>query len=268
MKVMAIQWRASWESTTVDIDKLENIIEQFISDNGNLLEDQCDLLVLPETFNSGFSMRPETYAESVDGEISQLLSGLAKRYQMNIVAGVAQKQVRRNCDGQALKFYNRALAFNRQGEQIGSYTKQKLFSFANEHDAFQAGHKSEVIEIDGEPFALMICYDLRFPELFREIADQVKGVIVIANWPDSRQLHWETLLQARAIENQCFVIGVNRIGKDENSLNYIGGSAVFSPLGEKLAYGEADQQAIVAGLDLQQVEKVRAQFPFLKDMKL
>ena len=264
MKIFGIQWNSVWQNSAENLRRLEQTFaEQFTIKAANV-----DLVVLPETFHAGFSMQPEQYAESLEGEVSQSLSSLAKKYSVAIVAGVAQKQVRAGCDGKQVKFYNRALAFDCEGQQIGCYSKQKLFSYTNEQKAFIAGHKPEIIQLNGEPFALFICYDLRFPELFREVASQVKGMIIIANWPESRQQHWESLLKARAIENQCFVIGVNRIGQDGNGLNYVGGSCVISPLGDILAYANEAQDSLNTEIDLQDVNKVRKQFPFLEDMHL
>lgn len=262
MNIVALQWDCIWLDSTANLIELEAKITTLFQSN-----EKIDLLILPELFHGGFSMQPESFAESVDGEVSQTLAGLAKQYAVTIIAGVAQKQVRRNCYGQQAKFYNRALAFDSDGQQIAAYTKQKLFSYANEHQIYIAGHQPEIVDINGSPFALFICYDLRFPELFRHVAQQVKGIIVIANWPESRQNHWESLIKARAIENQCFVIGVNRIGQDGNGLNYMGGSMVISPLGEVLAYGNSEQEFIAASIELEQAKKVRKQFPFLEDMQ-
>ena len=260
MNIVALQWNSIWQDNSANLNKLQADLSSLFQINKKV-----DLIILPETFHSGFSMQPKQYAESVEGDVSQALSGLAKKYSVSIVAGVAQKQVRAGCGGQEIKFYNRALAFDCEGQEIGCYSKQKLFSFANEEQFFKAGHKPEIIQLNGEPFALFICYDLRFPELFREVASQVKGMIIIANWPQSRQQHWETLLKARAIENQCFMIGVNRIGQDGNGLNYIGGSMVVSPLGEVMAYGEPHQEFLTVTIEPEQADKVREQFPFLAD---
>ncbi len=263
MNILLLQFNSVWKDSRANLDQLDQLFKLHLSRQSH--EKTIDLVVLPETFHAGFSMQPETFAESLEGEISQHLSALARKYEVNIVAGVAQKQVRRQCDGLVVRFYNRSLVFNREGQQIASYTKQKLFSYANEQRVFQAGHKSEIVEIDGHPFGLFICYDLRFPELFRAHAKQVEGMIVIANWPDTRQLHWEALLQARAIENQCLVIGVNRIGDDENGLSYAGGSSVISPLGKIMAYGEKATTAVYCEVNPDEIDEVRSQFPFLKD---
>ena len=129
------------------------------------------------------------------------------------------------------------------------------------------GNEQVVFEVDGIKSSIFICYDLRFPELFRKVAKDINVIFVIANWPEVRQPHWESLLQARAIENQCFIVGVNRIGKDGNDLIYGGGSNVFSPLGENLSRGGKNQEYIVTDLDTAEVGAVRERFPFLQDMK-
>ncbi len=260
MNIACLQIDSVWQKTEKNLSQLEASIADVMASKS------LDLVVLPELFHAGFSVHPERFAESIDGEVSQCLAGLAKTYGINIVAGVAQKMVRRSCDGQEVRFYNRSLVFNPLGRQIGCYSKQKLFSFAHEQDAFANGHVAEIVEINGEPFALFICYDLRFPELFRSVAKQVKGFIVIANWPESRQTHWETLLRARAIENQCFVIAANRIGEDGNGLRYAGGSCVISPLGELIAYAGANDELMTASVDLDLTMSVRDKFPFLQDL--
>mgnify|MGYP000331984432 FL=1 len=263
MNILVMQWNAIWQDTKANLDKLEKELPYQLNEINN----HIDLVVLPEMFHFGFSMQPERFSESIEGEVSQALANLAKQHSINIVAGVAQRKVRLNCHGKQVNFFNMALAFNFKGEQIGSYAKQQLFSYANEDKTYTAGYKPEIIDISGEPFALFICYDLRFPELFREVANKVKGFIVLANWPETRQAHWEALLKARAIENQCFVIGVNRIGQDGSGLHYNGGSSVVSPQGELLLYANKNTEFSAVEIDLQEVEEVRKQFPFLKDMK-
>ncbi|MEA1988192.1 MAG: nitrilase-related carbon-nitrogen hydrolase [Pseudomonadota bacterium] len=263
MNILVMQWNAIWQETKANLNKFEKELPNQL----NQLSDNIDLVVLPEIFHAGFSMNPELFSESAEGEVSQTLASLAKQNSINIVAGVAQRKVRSNCDGKQVNFFNTALTFNSKGEQTGSYAKQKLFSYACEDKTYTAGYKPEIIHISGEPFALFICYDLRFPELFREVANKVKGFIVLANWPEARQAHWEALLKARAIENQCFVIGVNRIGQDGNGLHYGGGSSVISPQGELLLYADKNTEVSVVEINLQEVGEVRKQFPFLKDMK-
>lgn len=259
MNITILQFNSIWQDTQRNLSQLQQVCEPLYA------HDDCDLLVLPETFHAGFSMNPSLFAESVEGEISQALSKLAQKLHCHVLAGVAQKQIRTRCQEQQVNYFNRALCFDSQGQQIAAYTKQKLFSYAGEDQVFQAGFKPEIVTINSRHFALFICYDLRFPELFRGVATEVDGFIIIANWPSSRQLHWESLLKARAIENQCFVIAVNRIGEDDNGLSYHGGSTVISPLGKVAAYGERNETLVQVDIDLSEVEKVRKQFPFLLD---
>ncbi|WP_321324443.1 nitrilase-related carbon-nitrogen hydrolase [Thiomicrorhabdus sp.] len=272
MNILSIQWSPIWQDNQANLRLLQENFEANL--NSSLQTSpkktslKIDLVILPELFHGGFSMQPERFAESIDGEVSQILAGLAIKYSVAIVAGVAQKQVRTTCHGQETKFYNRALVFDSNGQQIGAYTKQKLFSYAHEQQTYSEGHQPVIVDIKGQPFAVLICYDLRFPELFRQVAKQVKGIIVIANWPASRQTHWEALLKARAIENQCFMVGVNRIGQDGNGLDYIGGSMVVSPLGEVIAYGGEMDKTMTASIDISQTNLVRQQFPFLDDMTI
>jgi len=255
-----VQFESVWQDSNKNLAGLQALLKAQQCDAG-------EVVILPELFNSGFSMQPELFAEAIDGNVSHALSDLAQRYSINIVAGVAQKKTMLvGSEHRQVGFYNSALTFDVSGKQIGHYIKQSLFSYANEEKTYTPGFDSKIVNIAGEPFALFICYDLRFPELFRKIAKQVKGIIVIANWPESRQAHWKALLKARAIENQCFVLGVNRIGLDGNGLKYIGGSYVISPLGEVMAHGGENDQTVMAEINLNEVDEVRKRFPFLEDM--
>ena len=265
MQIMGIQWPSIWQDSQTNLTQLSLYLEQQCNESPILSSSKVDLIVLPELFHGGFSMHPEYFAECIEGEVSQILAGLAKRYQTYIVAGVAQQKIRSSCEGAQRSFYNTALVFDKTGQQVGHYIKQKLFKYGGEQEAYQPGYQSCIVDIDNMPFALFICYDLRFPELFRAVAEQVKGMIVIANWPASRQMHFETLLKARAIENQCFMIGINRIGQDGNGLDYIGGSMVVSPLGEVMALGGDEEPIIWAEVDIHQTDQVRKMFPFLAD---
>ncbi|GAB6069653.1 carbon-nitrogen family hydrolase [Thiomicrorhabdus hydrogeniphila] len=266
MNIVALQWQAIWQDSSANLALLKQSIDRLMNPSQIVAQNKPDVIVLPEIFHGGFSMQPSYFAESIEGDVSQCLMRLAQQYQCNIVAGVAQKTVRSNCQGKQVTYYNTALAFDKTGQNIGRYIKQKPFSFAQEQAVYEPGYKPQIIQINNEPFALFVCYDLRFPELFRQVAKKVKGIIVIANWPAQRQMHWEVLLKARAIENQCFMIGVNRIGQDGNNLDYLGGSMVISPLGEVIAYANETADILWANIDLKQTNQIRHQFPFLDDM--
>jgi predicted amidohydrolase len=131
-----------------------------------------------------------------------------------------------------------------------------------------AGDNVTTFDIDGLPSSIFICYDLRFPEVFRKVAKQVQAIFVIANWPSERVEHWNALLKARAIENQCFIIGVNRTGIDGNGIHYSGSSCVIDPTGSFICSGGESEEYLVSDFDSAQVSKVRAQFPFLRDMRV
>jgi predicted amidohydrolase len=156
---------------------------------------------------------------------------------------------------------------NRKGQVIARYIKNHPFSFAKENEYYHPGNDQSIFEIDYTKCSMFICYDLRFPELFRMVARSVKIIFVIANWPEIRQAHWESLLKARAIENQCFIVGVNRIGKDGNGLVYAGGSLVCDPSGNERSRGGKQQEYISTELDVSDVDCIRKKFPFLQDMK-
>lgn len=214
-----------------------------------------DLLILPEMFASGFSMQPELFSKLFS--VSDFLQNFAKQRQQNIIAGVVEER-----DGY---FENNALALQKNGEILGRYTKQRCFTYAGEGQVYQSGQHSAMVDIGGIKAALFICYDLRFPELFRAVAQQVEVMVVIANWPQSRQTHWQALLIARAIENQCFIIGANRTGEDGNDLHYVGGSMVVDPNGEVLLQMEDELFAEIE-IDTEKVTQQRQRFAFLQDI--
>lgn len=254
MKIALIQMDTAWESKKANYVRAENFFRRADRES-------CDLIVFPEMFNTGFSMNISAIAEDERGETSQVLSELAKKYGLNVIAGFAAKKQGRK------KLRNLAVAFDRKGSVIATYAKMHPFSFAKEDKYFSSGDTRIIFHIEEVPVSVFICYDLRFPEIFRDIARGVQAIFVLANWPDSRRDHWETLLKARAIENQCFVIGVNRTGKDGNGVRYTGASHVYGPMGNDFCSGDSRKQFITCEIDPETVTKVRSRFPFLEDMR-
>lgn len=252
-RVAIIQFDTVWQDAEANLQKLSETFEAIAGDS-------YDVAVLPELFHCGFSMQSERFAETRQGRVYETLKTLAAHYRIYIIAGAAlfdtEGQVR-NC----------ALVFDRKGNELACYSKNHTFNYAGEGRHYQAGDRQVLFEIDGIPCSVFICYDLRFPELFRKVMPQAEMVFVIANWPSTRRKHWEILLQARAIENQCFVVGVNRIGEDGNGLQYAGGSMVVDPFGEILSFASADQAVQITELPVERIKRVREQYPFLKDMK-
>jgi predicted amidohydrolase len=162
---------------------------------------------------------------------------------------------------------NIAVVYDRRGIRIAAYTKIHPFSFSGEDKYYIAGNDTVIFDIDGIPSSIFICYDLRFPEVFRKVAKNVQAIFVIANWPSSRKDHWEILLKARAIENQCFVIGVNRTGTDGNG-HYSGASHIFDPSGNGILFGNDKEEFLSGEINPSEVVEVRSKFPFLKDMRI
>jgi predicted amidohydrolase len=215
------------------------------------------LLVLPEMFATGFSMRVEATAEPPGGPIEQFLHELARTHDCCVLGGlVAEWQGAPR---------NQALAVAPDGRVLARYTKQHPFSPAREAESFPAGGETVVFDWAGFRIAPFICYDLRFPEVFRRAtAAGATLLAVIANWPSPRHHHWRTLLTARAIENQAAVIGVNRAGRDPGH-SYAGGSLALDAQGHPLAEADDGESVLTVELDPSGVAAWRHAFPALRD---
>lgn len=224
-------------------------------------EQTVDVIVLPEMWNTGYALTRLNVVADDDGQRTrQLLSKLARRFRVNIVGGsVAVAR-----DGH---YYNEMLVIDRHGQLVSQYDKVHRFGLMAEDRYITAGATENVFELDDVAAMGVICYDIRFPEWLRKQAAQGPRVIFVsAEWPTQRQMQWRLLLQARAIENQAFVVAVNRVGSDPD--NQFGGqSLVINPLGDLLAIGGAHPQLITATLDLAQVERVRGQIPVFEDRR-
>jgi omega-amidase len=210
------------------------------------------LLVLPEMCASGFTMDAEHFAEPVDGPSIRALSKIAADHKLWIIAGLSMRR--------SEKYLNCAVAFAPDGSVAATYDKQRLFGYAKETEIYSAGDKPCIIEINGVSLALFVCFDLRFPELFREVGPRVDAFIVIANWPSTRHKHWEILTHARAIENQCFVVAVNRTG-EADGLVYNGGSMVLDPWGERRDLPVPGSTLRIGEISKSAVAEVRKAFP-------
>jgi predicted amidohydrolase len=212
----------------------------------------ADVLVLPEMCTTGFTMDADNFAEAPDGDSIRALSALAAENRLSVVAGVSMRR-----DG---RYLNSALAFAPDGSLAATYDKQRLFGYAKETEVYSTGTGPCVIQLSGLSVALFVCFDLRFPELFREVGSEVDAFVLIANWPSARQRHWEILTQARAIENQCYMIAVNRVGEGDG-LNYAGGSVIFDPWGERIDKPAARSPIRIAEVSSSVVARVRKDFP-------
>jgi predicted amidohydrolase len=218
----------------------------------------ADLLVFPEMCASGFTMDADKFAEPPNGPSTRALSTIAKDHQLWVIAGLSMRR-----DG---RYLNSALAFAPDGSLTATYDKQRLFGYAKETTIYSAGTEPCVIQIGGLSLGLFVCFDLRFPELFQAVAPEVDACVVIANWPSARQRHWEVLTQARAIENQCYVVAVNRIGEGDG-LEYRGGSVIFDAWGERCDKPAPNSSLRIGEISRSMVSSVREKFPLIEDKR-
>ena len=214
----------------------------------------CDLIILPELFSTGFSMNI-TYAEPMDGNTVNWMLAVAKKHQTNLMGSVMILE--------GSKVYNRMVLAEANGN-IQYYDKRHLFGMGNENKHFTRGTTTEIFDFKGWKIKPIICYDLRFPVTARNVEDY-DVLICVANWPHTRIDAWDTLLKARAIENQCYVFGVNRVGVDASDLNYIGHSNVYNPMGVRLLEVSEETAVLNLTIDKKEIELVREQLPFLED---
>ena len=218
------------------------------------------LLVFPELTLTGFTMRSKRFAETIEGESVNYFASLALKHNSHIFAGFIEED-----QGQ---YFNTLIHLDSSGQMITRYRKIHPFSHTGENRHFSPGEKPVITSIDGIKFGLSICYDLRFPELYRLYAkERVEVIVDSANWPQDRIEHWYALLKARAIENQAYVVGVNRVGRDKANV-YPGWSSVFHPYGKELLCLKDKATVKIISISMDEVTATRKKFPFLKDMKL
>lgn len=222
------------------------------------LKGRTDLIVLPEMFTTGFSMRSRELAETMKGATVQWMREQAKALDAAIYGSAIIKEKG--------KYYNRGLFVKPDGE-VETYDKRHLFRFAKENDHYTRGGDGNVVECRGWRILLQICFDLRFPVFSRNDTQPPYDLaLYVANWPEVRRHPWNTLLLARAIENQCYVAGVNRVGKDGNGLPFSGDSVVVDPKGEVISRVEPSQEGLeTIRLDWKALAEFRAKFPVLVD---
>jgi omega-amidase len=253
MKIFCCQFDIVWENKPANFEKLETIL-------ANAILPADSLIILPEMCFTGFSMDVPRIAEGEPARTEEFLAVLAKRYQVYLVAGL----VTQTPDGLGR---NEAILVSPDGTVAGRYQKLHLFSPAGEHSYFEPGARVFTLPWQGGSVALFICYDLRFPEAFRAAIDVgAELFVIIANWPQARERHWLTLLQARAIENQAFVVGVNRCGRDPR-VDYSGRSVIFGPGGDVIADAGENESLVSAELNWDTVRDYRKRFPALSDRR-
>jgi predicted amidohydrolase len=252
LTITCIQTSLHWENQVANLQMLEEKI--------NGIQEKTEIVVLPEMFSTGFSMKPELLAETMDGETVSWMKRIAAAKKIILTGSVIIKENEH--------YYNRLIWMLPNG-QYGHYDKRHLFGYANEDDHYSAGNKRLIASVKGWKINLLVCYDLRFPVWARQ-QNNAEGaeydlLIYVANWPERRSHAWKTLLQARAIENQSYVVGVNRVGKDGNDIYHSGDSMIVDPLGDVLYTKKDEEDIFTITIDKQHLETTREKLPFLKD---
>ena len=249
-----IQTSLAWEDKAANLEMLGKKIFA--------IKDKTNIVILPEMFSTGFSMKPEILAESMDGDTVAWMKDIARNKKIILTGSLMIKEND--------AYYNRLLWVLPNGE-IGYYDKRHLFGYGKEDEHYSPGKTRMIVSVNGWKINLQVCYDLRFPVWARQHMrensnkDEYDVLMYVANWPEKRSHAWKTLLVARAIENQCYVIGVNRVGNDGNDIYHSGDSMVMGPLGEILFERSHDECVQTIILDKSKLDDVRNQFPFLSD---
>ncbi len=222
MKISLVSLNQVWEDKKSNLELCEKYIQ-------NASKKSVDLIIFPEMTLTGFSNNISFIAENFENsETIKQFSNLAKEFNISVIFGVVIEDNK--------KALNKCLFIDNFGNVVSDYSKIHPFSFSKEDKYFNAGNKLSMVEFKNFKIGLTICYDLRFPELYSSLAKECDFIINIANWPSKRVEHWNTLLKARAIENQIFMVGVNRTGIDGNGLEYTESSNIFNANGEKLEF--------------------------------
>ncbi len=257
LTIATIQANLLWEDKVSNLTKFREKIDQ--------LSDDVELVILPEMFTTGFTMSPNALAEDANGSTISWMKKLSREKNIVIAGSIIAEENN--------QYYNRLICMLPSGN-YGIYDKRHLFSFAGEQNYFKAGNKRLIASLKGWKINLQICYDLRFPVWARQqaklneeglMSPEYDILVYVANWPEARIHAWRTLLCARAIENLCYVIGVNRVGNDGNNIHYCGSSMVIDPLGQVLYHGADDEETCELSLDKEDLENIRKKYAFLQD---
>lgn len=254
LTISTIQTNLYWEDTAANLSMLENKIRS--------ISEKTEIVVLPEMFATGFTMNASKFAETMEGNTVQWMKNISHEQGIILTGSTIIEE--------AGQYFNRMIWMLPNG-QFGHYDKKHLFGYAGEDKTYTAGHKRLIASVKGWKINLQICYDLRFPVWARQqmsaspAQPEYDVLIYVANWPAKRSHAWKTLLCARAIENQCYVIGVNRVGHDGNQHEYSGDSLVIDPLGEVLYHMAHSEEVFTVTLEKEKLEETRKTFPFLTD---
>ncbi|WP_419673470.1 nitrilase-related carbon-nitrogen hydrolase [Aliarcobacter butzleri] len=253
MKIALASLNQFWEDKNSNIQLCEKYIQ-------NASSKKVDLIIFPEMTLTGFSNNIDLTSENFENsETIEKFSNFAKEFNIAIIFGVVIKDNK--------KALNKCLFIDNFGNVLSDYSKIHPFSFSKEDKYFNAGNKLSAVEFKNFKIGLTICYDLRFPELYSSLAKECDLIINIANWPSKRVDHWNTLLKARSIENQIFMVGVNRTGIDGNGLEYIESSNIFNANGEELEFEKYEDMKIY-DIDVNFIKDFKNKFNTVNDRKV
>ncbi|MCZ8511281.1 carbon-nitrogen family hydrolase [Paenibacillus filicis] len=255
-KLALLQMDVSIGEPERNFARLEELLEEAVSH-----EEKPDVIVFPEMWNTGYALdRIHELADREGERTERLLSGFSRKHGVNVIGGSV-------ADKRGDDVYNTIYAFDRSGSRTADYSKIHLFRLMDEEKYLQSGDRVGALELDGIQAGMMICYDIRFPELSRKLALGGSQVLFVpAEWPNPRLHHWRTLLMARAIENQMYVVACNRVGVS-GTTEFFGHSMVIDPWGEVLAEGDGTERIVRASIDLELVEQVRSKIPVFEDRR-
>jgi predicted amidohydrolase len=256
VKVAAVQHDIVWEEPTATFARVAPLIATAAAEGARLV-------VLTEMFSTGFSMKTDRIAEPRGGRSTEFLVGQAREHDVWLCGSLPERD-----EGRTLPANTLVLAA--PDGSTHRYDKIHPFTYAREHEHYSAGDEHVTVDVEGVRTSLFVCYDLRFADELWVLAPTTDLYVVVANWPAARRDHWRALLRARAIENQAYVVGVNRVGTGGSGkarLEYAGDSVILDPLGEPLAEAGAEETVLTAQVDPARVAEVRAEFPFLADRR-
>ncbi len=255
MKVAAVQHDICWEDPPATFARVAPRIAEAAAAGARLI-------VLTEMYSTGFSLESDRIAEPMDGPSTRFLVDRAAEHGVWLCGSLPERAE------QAARPANTLVLAGPDGS-VHRYAKLHPFTYAGEHTRYQAGDRHVTVDVEGVRVSLFVCYDLRFGDEFWALAPTTECYIVVANWPASRRLHWNVLLRARAIENQAYVVGVNRVGEGDG-IGYAGDSMIVGPGGEILGQAPADgrEAVVTAEVDPAVVAATRARYPFLADRRV
>lgn len=249
LTISAIQTHLHWEDKTANLNMFEEKIFSILG--------KTEIVILPEMFSTGFSMRPEALAEKMDGPTMTWMKKMAKAKSVILTGSLIIEE--------SGKYFNRLIWMLPDGS-YGQYDKRHLFAYGGENIKYSSGSRRLIASVNGWKINLQVCYDLRFPVWSRQGMQAEYDVLInVANWPERRSPAWKILLQARAIENQCYVAGLNRVGHDGNGIFHSGDSMIIDPLGEIIEHRTRDEAILTCTFQKERLEEVRMKFPFWKD---